>query len=347
MNDAQHPAFERHLARDLSTGLFLDRVLAFETTSNAAAPAWIQVFPAGPELKTVDGRDFRITDPEALIAQYTAADARPIMVDYDHLSAFAPDEGGDQTAAGWIESLEVRDGQVWAKVAWTIRAADRIAAREYRFVSPEFTVEKKTGEIVSIDAVAIVNRPAFQMTALASRARTPTATGDDAMKSIAKKLGLPEDATEEQILAAIATRDTELASAQAATPSTRDFMPRADYDTVLARADAAEAELAKAKAAARADEIETVITAAVHAGKIAPASREHYAKLAAGSDEAFEEVKALCGAMTPQVAASGLDGKAAPGTGGPELDEKDREFCRDHGIAEADYAAQLAAERAA
>ena len=330
---------------------FLERALAFEMVAEDdkdAAPAWIQIFPAGPELATVDGRAFKMTDPQAFVDAQRASNAKPILVDYDHLSSFMPEENGDQTAAGWIEELEVRDGEIWARVAWTIRAAEQIAGREWRFVSPEFRVNKKSGEIAMLDAVALVNRPAFQMKALARKAKelaSATKTGDTPMlKAIAKALGLSDDATEEQILTAISAKDTELETAKASktTPSTTEFMPRADYDQVLARAETAEGKLTEAQDAARKDEVEAMIASVVSAGKIAPASKDHYVALAMASDDGFEEVKKLTDTLPKITDPSNLDDKSTTASG---LSDEDREMCATLGVSEEDYAKQLAADK--
>ncbi len=326
---------------------FLEKALAFQTDEvggQITAPEWIQIFPEGPDVPTMDGRAFKMSDPEAFVRAQSISSATPIMVDYDHLSAFMPEDNGDQTAAGWIEELEVRDGQVWAKVSWTIRAARQIAEREYRFVSPEFMANKKTKEITKLDAVALVNRPAFQMKALARK--NPKTNGDPDMKAIAKALGLPDDATEEQILTAINSQKTELASEKAAkvTPSTKDFMPRADYDSVLARAETAEGELADAKDETRKGEVEAVIASAVTAGKIAPASKGHYVALAMASEEGFEEVKKLC-ATLPKVGAGKSESDDDLDADG--LTEDHRELCRQMDIDPKEFAKTLAAENAA
>lgn len=339
----EHTGVTRHLAAALTERCFLERNLAFElggAGEATTAPDWIQIFPAGPKLATVDGRSFAMSDPQAFVdAQRTAA-GQPILVDFDHLSAFAPDEGGDQTAAGWIEELEVRDGQVWARAAWTVRAAEQIADKQWRFVSPEFRANTRTGEVAILDAVALVNRPAFEMAALA---RAQPKSGVPEMKAIAVALGLAEDATEEQILTAIQKQSSDLETARAsATPSTKDFMPRADYDRVLARAEEAETQLASAAKDARAAEVETVLAAAVADGKIAPASKSHYVKLAMASDEGFEEIKALCSTLPKVVEESDLDIRSKPDGG---LTEEQRELCAQLGVSEEDYAAQLAREQ--
>lgn len=338
----------QHLASETAgEALFLERALAFEAASDGAeakAPDWVQIFPAGPQIATVDGRSYRMSDPQAFVDAQRASMATPILVDFDHLSSFAPEENGDQTAAGWIEELEVRDGQVWARVVWTVRAAKQIAEREWRFVSPEFRVSKATSEILALDALSLVNRPAFQMKALA-RANQPKSGDQSMLKAIAKSLGLPEDASEEQILAAIQAKDDELKTAKASqtTPSTNDFMPRADYDRVLARAEKAEADLKTSAEAARKDEVETLIASAVAAGKIAPASKDHYVALASSSDEGFEEVKKLTETLPKITEASKLKDLSEKASA---LSDEDKQMCSMLGISEEDFAKQRATETA-
>lgn len=334
---------------ELGSSCYLESALAFEVGegSSAAAPDWIQIFPSGPELAAVDGRAWKLSDPDAFVAAQDVSKAKPILVDYDHLSSFMPEDNGDQTAAGWIEELEVRDGEVWAKVAWTVRAAEQISNREWRFVSPEFRAHKKTKEVGLLDAVALVNRPAFQMKALA-RADKPKTGEPPMLKAIAAALGLSDDATEAQILAAISTKDTELASAKASqtVPSSKDYMPRADYDTVLARATDAEAAINTLKGDKRKDDVDAMIDAAVSEGKISPASKAHFVKLAMSDDEGFEEVTALCSTLPKVVQSSDLDNKDL-GAGAGKLTEQQREICAQLNVSEEDYATQLAADQAA
>lgn len=278
--------------------------LAFEMPRESAetpttAPEWVQVFPLGPEIHANDGRFFRISDPAALVARIQATlEAGPLLVDYEHRSYY----GVDSQAAGWCHAAELRDDGIWAQIDWTDTARDKIAAREYRFISPEFQTHISTSEILTLDAISLVNRPAFTMAAIAAAqfatAKTPE---EQSMKNIAAALGLPEDATEETILAKINEGKTELASARMP-PAPDKYMPRADYDTAIARATTAEAKLAALEKAGREAEIETVIASAIREGKIAPASKEHYVKLAQGSVDGFEQVKQLCASLPKVIA---------------------------------------------
>lgn len=347
--NTKHPlsALTSHCARgDVGDALYLDRALAFDFSGDGpTAPEWVQVFPSGPDLAAVDGRSWKMSDPEAFVAAQDVSAGRPILVDYDHLSSFMPDEGGDQTAAGWIEELEVRNGEVWARVTWTVRARRQIEEGEWRYISPEFRAHKKTGEVALLDAVSLVNRPAFEMKALA-RAGVKKNGDTTMLKAIAKALGLSDDATEDQILAAISKKDAELATAKASekTPSTKDFMPRRDYDTVLARATAAEAKLKEQADEVRAGEIETMIATAVADGKIAPASKDHYVNLASASDEGFDEVKKLTETLPSITASVDLDERELKAGG--RLTDDEKEMCAQLGVTEDDFLKQRAAEQA-
>jgi len=271
------------------------------------APDWVQVFPLGPDIHANDGRFFRIPDPAALVARIQAG-SFPLLVDYEHRSFF----GTDSQAAGWCTAVELRGDGVWARIDWTEAAAAKIEGREYRFISPEFQAHMETQEILTLDAISLVNRPAFSMAAIAAAqpatAKTP---GDHPMKNIAAALGLSEDATEESILAEIAKGKTELASARKP-PAPDRYMPRADYDTAIARANTAEAELASLRKAGRDAEIEAVIASAISEGKIAPASKAHYIALAQGSADGFEQVKQLCASLPKAIADPKIPAAATP-----------------------------------
>lgn len=323
------------LAAAETGGLQLARPAELARRSDGKAPTLIQIFPAGPNIETNDGRAFKLSDANAFVERFNAA-AQPILVDYDHLSHFNVDDGGSSKAAGWIQRLDIRDGQVWAVVEWTVTAAAAIEAREYRYISPEFTVDKTSGEVTGLLAAALVNRPALQMAALASRNQTGE---PNVFKAIAKALGLPETATEAEILAALQNRDaahaTELAAARRPTPDT--FMPRADYDAVLARAETAEDKLRDAETAGRAAEVETVITAAIMAGKIAPASKDHYVALC-GSKDGFDQVKQLVETLPAVIDTPSLPSPATDGG----LTSEQKALCRSMGVSEEAFKAEQA-----
>lgn len=332
MSTAKTPTTTTHTGRDGRQAA----ALAFEMQREGAeatvtAPEWVQVFPLGPEIHANDGRFFRISDPAALVARIQATlEAGPILVDYEHRSYY----GVDSQAAGWCHAAALREDGIWAQIDWTEAAAEKIVGREYRFISPEFQTHVSTSEILTLDAISLVNRPAFTMAAIAAAqfatAKTPE---EQSMKNIAAALGLPDDATEEAILAKINEGKTELASARKP-PAPDKYMPRADYDTAIARATTAETELASLKKAGVAAEIETVIASAIREGKIAPASKEHYVKLAQASTDGFEQVKQLCASLPKVITDPQIPGSQAnPG----ELSDYELHIASSMGLSAEDY----------
>jgi len=265
--------------------------LATAVSKDGGAPDWIQIFPAGVDLKTTDGRAFKMSDVSALAKSLNDA-GTPILIDYDHKSHYTADDGGNTEAAGWLTKFDVREGALWALAEWTEKAARQITQKLFRYVSPEFLTTKKEREVTGLKAVALLNRPAFEMTALASQ-QNPK---EPNMEKIALALGLDKDADETAILAAITKADdehkTELATAQAKakTPSTDDFMPRADYAAVLARAETAEKKAGDQDKVAFDGKVETMIAAAITAGKITPASKDHYVALCT-DEKTFENTR--------------------------------------------------------
>ena len=95
----------------------------------AGAPDWAELLPLG-KVEGRDGRIFKVVDPQAVVsASFAANTERPI--DYEH-QCDDPSRrtNGPVPAAGRIAALEVRDGSLWGRVAWTDRATAMIGARE-------------------------------------------------------------------------------------------------------------------------------------------------------------------------------------------------------------------------
>ena len=272
------------------------------------APDWIMLFPKGPKIEARDGRRFTINNPAAIIAAFEK-NAGPLAIDYEHGQAHKAAEGEIAPAAGWITAMEMRAGAIWAKVDWTDRAAAMIAAREYRFTSPEFLVDKQKN-VLSVAGAGLVNRPAFVMPALA-RAELKENAMD--LTAIAKALGLNEDADAATILAAIETRNTETAAVLSAlevenlADAPNAITALGDEKTrVLAAKDADAAEIQtlteRLDALTQKDrdrEIAAVLDQAVTERKIAPASRAQYEKMckAEGGLESFRELAATLPAI--------------------------------------------------
>ncbi len=86
-----------------------------------------------------------------------------MVVDYEHMSAPAsPVQMAP--AAGWVKGVEQRGNELYCTVEWTEAAATKINNKEYRFISPEFSLnyrDKETNQALgpTLIALALTNRP--------------------------------------------------------------------------------------------------------------------------------------------------------------------------------------------
>ena len=123
-----------------------------------------------------------------LVARWEA-DGRPeILVDTDHV---------------WAKNLRVEDDGLCADFELTPRGRGLVGGREYRFVSPAWTLNE-AGEPERLCSVALTNRPNLPVRPVVNAENNERKGTAMDPKKIAAALGLPETATEEEILAAIA-----------------------------------------------------------------------------------------------------------------------------------------------
>lgn len=128
-------------------------------------------------------------------------------IDYDHKQY-----GGE--AAGWVKGAEARQDGLYLTVEWTKKAWELIKSKAYRYFSPEFADEwthPKTKAVHKnvLFGGGITNRPFLKdilplnLSELYEEqtTRQKEGTGMDP-KKLRKLLGLPEDATDEQVTAA-------------------------------------------------------------------------------------------------------------------------------------------------
>ncbi|MCL2346463.1 MAG: phage protease [Desulfobulbus sp.] len=288
-----------------------------------------------------EGPWFLTADGAARIVAAQAARTSDLLIDYEHQSLLASENGKPVPAAGWIDprSLVFRaDGAapgLYGQIRWTAAAAALIAADEYRYLSPTFFYDASTGEVTGLQSVALTNDPAIDESvraALKARAFSPTPdAGDCSMefkKQLLAALGLAETANDEAALAAVAALkaradngDSELAAAKAGAESAQ-----AELAALKASADPAKtvpveaAQQMQAQIAALSRQIETSereALIAANAGKIPGALIEWARTQPIGALKAFIE-------KAPDIAAlSGMQsgGKAPGGGGGPSADE--------------------------
>ena len=294
-------------------------VASFVATGTAlqAASGRIQLFPAGTfaardgrpgNLRGVNATSWRLTaqDAEAVIAHWQRT-ATPLVVDYEHQTQLAAQNGRPAPAAGWITSLEWEEGRgLFAGVDWTDKARAHIRAGEYRYISPVFAFDRQSGAVLRLICAALTNHPALDGMDAASATFTPYE--EPPMKQILAALGLPETADEAAALAALTTlrqeRDSAKAQAEAA-PDPQKFVAMTTFSAVQQEAAKLRDELTKLKNEAQAAALKDDIEAALKDGRLTAATKgwaESLAKTAPDALKAFlatqPPVQALTGTQT-------------------------------------------------
>jgi len=307
-----------HPAAELSAGGALMSIHASSSPSVAAdaPPEWVELIPAG----TFSGRDGRgpyRLDAEAVLKAF-AAGGIDLPIDYEHQSLEAEAKAGPVPAAGWIKALEVRDGALWARVQWTSRAAELIAAREYRFLSPVF--RHKQGRVVALAGAGLVHYPNLDLTPVANRQGDAMSDPID-LAPIAEALGAPADADAAQLVAHAASLRR-----RADSPDPAVWVPMSQHKAVADELARLQAEVARQKA-------EAAVSEAMRAGKLAPALKDWAMGYASRDPEGF----AAWAAAAPVIVSAQSDAHAAKT---PEaLTEEERYVCAQLGLTEADFIA--------
>ncbi len=290
---------------------------AAELPAGAEAPEWIRLVPAG-RFAGVDGRAWVNRDAAAVIG--ASAARLPLPVDYGHATDLG-EPGEPNPAAGWIAELQERAGEVWGRVEWTPRGAAAVRDREYRHTSPVFVFDKRTGEVKSLLRAALTINPNLpQFAALNEQGESM-----DALRRLKKSLGLAEDAPDDDLcarvdalaaeapkvraalgVAANSSADSVVAAIQArGAPDPAKFVPIEAVTQLQADLNALKGERARERA-------ELAVNEAVKAGKIAPALREHFLKIATNSPADFaammEKMPAGLGGGAPAASPPAADG---------------------------------------
>lgn len=302
-----------------------------------AAPEWVQLVPAGPDVVGRDGRRWSLPDPAAVVAAF-ARRGMELPVDFEHATQIKGGAGERADAAGWIEAVEVRSGSIWGRVAWNADGRAAVAARAYRYLSPVFHFDRETRAVLELLSAGLTNNPNLHLAALNAAQEEITDTMD---KVVLEALGLKPEATAAEAVVAIGALKAATATAlnSASHPDPEKFVPRADHQLALNRLGEFEvAEKARAEA-----EIVAAVDAAVAAGKVAPASKDYHLAScrAEGGLARFQAMVAAAPAIT---AASGAERKDAAGAGVAGLSQEELAMCRAFDMKPEDFAAAKAKE---
>ena len=289
---------------------------------------WVEILPARDSdgrITTIDGRWWTL-DPEEFVRR-SAIPEIGLVIDYEHATDRSAKRGFEAPATGWIHDLEIRDdGIVWARVEWTPRGEASIRNKEYKRISATFAFDPAR-RAIRLLAGGLTNRPAFtSLAALASESEENVHMNEKQLAELRSALGLEETATPEEITAAASKRGGDPGQR-----SIDDFIPRADYDAAMARAQAAEAQLAAASQQARDAEIEETVSRAIADGKIAPASKDYH-QAACAIEGGLDRFRAMVDAAPSISQPSGAGTSQPPTGGGRALTQEEIEVARAMGL---------------
>lgn len=258
-------------------------------TLDVKAGSEIQLLPAG-EFRARDGRPHGVKAwrSNAAIArkiiERAAARQTPFVIDYEHQTLLSEQNGQPAPAAGWFRHMEWREGEglFATDVEWTEKARTMIDAGEYRFLSPVFSFDPKSGDVLQMLHAALTNVPALdgmaEVAAAAARFFDPDQPTEEIQMDLLKKLlaalGLQETTTEADALSAVtalkskadqvAGLEVQVAALKSASPDPQKYVP---VETMTAL----QADVAALSAKLNGQELDGVIDAALKAGKLLPA----------------------------------------------------------------------------
>ena len=341
--------------------------------SQGQAPEWVHLIPAGIFFGR-DGRGpWRLSVPENFIETTNDYQAgADIPLDYEHQSEMTEKNGRPAPAAGWIKELEAREEGIWGRVEWTSSGSAMIIEKEYRYLSPVFTYDKKTGELGRLESAGLTNRPNLELKALNNQG----ASMEEFLTQLAALLGLAETATQEEVFAAVQKLAEQGESANSegeedektaenddggegdTPPETLPEAEAALLDAVSALVNVAEEEAGAAPDAQKAKNVmealramramgtrlaavegqmarnnaQSLVGKATAAGKISPALKTWAMDYAMSDPAGF----AAYVKTAPVVMAANRAERGVMGGGG-SLTQEERAVCKQLGLSEADY----------
>jgi phage I-like protein len=202
--------------------------IAYCTQKITATGNEFMLFPAG-EFRGNDGRPtecaswvMNAANAQVLIA---AANAKGVdyVIDYEHQTLRAKENGKPAPASGWFRELEWREGDGLYAVnnRWTANASTMIADDEYRYISPVFAYDRN-GNVIGLINAALTNSPALEnMEAVLLAAASmfsgdvteDTSMNEELLERLRWLLNMPEGSTAEDIAAQLDKIKSQLGTA--------------------------------------------------------------------------------------------------------------------------------------
>ena len=261
-------------------------IAACVTDLAGKVPTEIQLTPAG-NFKAKDGRPVGLSgwslsnESAQAVVQLANSQADAFVIDYEHQTLYAKQNGQPAPAAGWFRDLQFREGLglFATNVEWTESAALAIQNKEYRYISPVIAYDQKTGVVTKVLMAALVNNPALDgmkdLTALATdyfSQQTESQMADAAkIKELEAKItDLEKQLADSKAACATADKAAKDKAACAAETGAVDlslYVPISDLK-------ATQEQLTALSVQVQEKEIAEVITAALGDGRLLPTQTE-------------------------------------------------------------------------
>lgn len=333
--------------------------------ADEAGLQWVHLVPAGSTF----GRDGRgpYTLDEAAVTAAFAAHGADLPVDYEHQSLQSAQRSGPVPAAGWITAVQVRADGLWGCVRWTAQAAQLLSDRAYRYLSAVFD-HLPDGRVVALRGAGLVHSPNLPLTAAASQqtgggvplltmvATLPVSDLSLSTTTVAAMAAQGQTMTIEELKAQVAALTAQLAeakaamaaaqgaadaatqqaaqaAAQAAAPNPAQWVPMGQYQAAVTQLSALQNTQATSA-------VQTAVTAAMSAGKVAPAQKEWATAYAAQDPAGFAAfVSASPVIVSAQAQLLPAHGVLTAAQGA--LSDSDREVAKLLGVSAQDFAKAL------
>lgn len=330
---------------------------ATEGVEITGVPEEVKILPLGM-VRSRKG-DFTVDDESfELIRKQFKSRKLDLVIDYEHQTL----HDVQAPAGGWIKDLYKGEDAIVAKVEWTPKAAEYLKNKEYRYLSPVVMVRQRDQKAITIHSVALTNTPAIDgMFALVNSLDIDDISegGNEIMdlKEIAKTLGLPETATEEEVRQALehaAKAVEKMKEKGEQKPEGDGAVQQVANSTILSmfglKADAKTEDVAAAVMALKAEkmdveaevlalkermqkrDVEELVQKALKDGKIAAVQKEWATEYALKDLEGFKNFMDKAPVVVPQ---GRLDLKDAPAGAGSE--DVDMAILKNMGITKEDY----------
>lgn len=247
-------------------------------------PKEIKLFPLG--LVRSQKGNF-LVDDEAYtsILNHFKAHHVDIPIDYEHQTL----QDVQAPAAGWIKDLTLKQDGVYASVEWTEKAAQYLAAKEYRYLSPVVSIRESDRKALLLHSAALTNTPAIDgMTAIVNSTKvgSPSKTSADDAEGNDDKL--PPKFSEPG-----ADDPSEFIKGLCAMLQLPDDAPLPDIENRLAELLQGQAalkmEVNSLRFEAHKYKVEEAVTTALKTGKLMPYQKDWAFRSAMSQLEAFKD----------------------------------------------------------